>query len=270
MILKKLSLDQLREPEYVAREWIEEESLAELAESIKARGVEIPIRVIEREGLYEIQDGHRRFLAARMAGMVTIPALVVKADEIGNEIDKLTCNLYREEMSALDKSRILHKLKDDHGVSIEDLAKMMGVNESRIWQLLSLEMLSEPVRDALADKRIGEHIAKEINKLPRKKQDYYLQYAMDGGATIRTVKGWVQQELSSMPPPDEDPDPPAGPPPAPGKYEPLRMKCKCCNGWFDPNVLITYTLCPDCSAETPRIFEVIREAVCEVQEGKPR
>jgi ParB family chromosome partitioning protein len=260
-------LDLLDDPQFDARTWASEEGIFELADSIKARGVLVPLRVFKKGKRYEVQAGSRRLAAAKLAKLQTIPCMVIKTTKVDNEIDKLTENLCREDLSALDKSRVLHTLHTEHNFTPADLSKMLGVNQSRIWQLMGIANFHPLLLNALDDKRIGEHIARELNKIKsEKKLRYLLEYCVDGGATINTVKGWVQQWLSEQnmpePPQDDYTGPPQGEP-----YVPGRAKCKGCVSWFNPNALINVTLCADCFLLLQDFFKRMKQLEAEEEEN---
>jgi ParB family chromosome partitioning protein len=254
-----LSLDEIEGPKIDIRSWISLEKLEELTESIRVRGVLQPLRVRKDGERYEIQDGHRRYMAAQKAGLATVPCLVVETEEELSEVDKLHANLAREDLSPLEVSRHLHILKDRYGYDNEGLSSLMGVGVGRVRQLLGLTKLDPILVKALDDKRIGERVATALQQVPEEpRRHYLLNYALDGGATIKTIEAWVrsektrgveppvwQGELGEQPPPEEVP--------------PLTLKCASCHQMFPANSMLNMTLDPECYAIAERLFREIRK-----------
>lgn len=268
MKLQKIPLDHLEEPTHDARSWVSKEGLEELAASIKRRGVLLPLRVFKNEDKYEIQDGHRRYLAARQVGLVSVPCLIVKTKEDGNELDKLHANLDREEISPLDLGRMLAHLKTNYSYTDEMLTQAIGKSVSRVIQLVSLSKLDKPILEALEDKRIGEHIARSLMQISDKeKRKYYLKYCLDGGATIQTVRAWVQREKG-----DTTPPPKYEPTKLPPEQEdiPVNHKCNCawCNFKYDSNQMLMLQCCPECWSNAKKLFKQTREEAKEEITGE--
>lgn len=263
MRLELLPLDMIQEPRLDIRAWIAREGLDDLISSIKARGVLTPIRVWEDNGRYEIQDGHRRFLAAREAGLIKIPCIILETKEDENEVDKIHANLCREDLSPLEISRHLHLLKDRYGYDNDSLAQLMGVGEGRIRQLLGLTKLDPVLLKAMEDKRIGERTATALQQVPNEERRHYLlNYALNGGASTRTIEAWVRAEKSGMvEPPKWEGD--SGEQPPPVEAEPFTIQCSCCHKRWNANTMISMTMDPECYAIAERLFREIRKNLKE-------
>lgn len=273
MKIQKIPLDLLGEPTYDARSWVSKEGLDDLAASIKRRGILLPLRVFKNGDKYEIQDGHRRFLAAKEIGLISVPCVIVKTKEEENEIDKLHANLDREELSPVDMGRMMLHLRTKYKYSDDDLATIIGKSISRVIQLISLTRIDKPILDALEDRRIGEHIARSLQQIPKpEKRVYYLKYCLDGGATIQTVRSWVQREKGDTSPPS--------------KYEPSKLPketeieepnhlCTCawCNYRYHSNQTLMLQFCPECHTNAKKLFKQTREdarAELDIQNGKEK
>src|ERR1044072_8160749 len=102
--LRNLSIDELQPGKYQPRGQMEQDALAELADSIKTQGVMQPILVRTRaQGGYEIVAGERRWRAARMAGLATVPALVKELSDSDALAAALIENIQREDLSPLEE-----------------------------------------------------------------------------------------------------------------------------------------------------------------------
>ena len=259
MNLKTVPLDLIDEPGFDVRAQIIAEDLEDLAVSINRVGVLQPLRVFSNNDRYEIEDGHRRYLAAKMAGLQALPCYVVDSPEEKREINKLHANLHKEDLSPLDLAVTLKHLMDTYHYTREELAHYIGRSESRVSQLLALLNYDPVVLEALQDQRISEQIARALQQIPDpEKRQYYLAYCLDGGATINTVRGWVQMERTQaftgtpLPTPSDSP-------PREASYEPMRHKCPCCIRMLDAQTFINIMVCADCHYFLGQLFKNISE-----------
>lgn len=263
MEIREISIDQINEPAFDVRTLIIKEDLDELAESIKATGLLYDILVFEVKGRYEIEDGHRRYLAHKMLGKQTISCKIIDSPENLRELRKLHANIHSKGLTATELSRTLNHLKTRFGYTHEQLAKLMGKTQGRISQLLGIQNWAPDIKEAMEDEKLSEHLGYELNKIKRPEmRKYYTKYALDGGATLNVVKSWVQKELidESLP---EPPEPPKMDLPPDDQPIVVWQRCACCSEDFDPQTLLIMRMCGECYADVRRIMPEIRQAIKE-------
>ncbi len=145
-----LRIAQLQAGKYQPRTRMDEGSLYELAESIKAQGVMQPILVrpvgAER---YEIIAGERRMRAAKLAGLDDVPVLVRDVPDEAAAAMALIENIQREDLNPLEEAQGLKRLVDEFGLTHERAAQAVGCSRSAASNLLRLLHLSEPVQQLL-------------------------------------------------------------------------------------------------------------------------
>lgn len=167
--LSYLSVDRILRNPFQPRKHFEQESLGELAASIKQHGVIQPIIVREYEGAYQIIAGERRWLAAQKAGLTTIPCRIVDV------IDKTACeyaieeNLKRKDLNDLEKAQAFRDYLDQFACTIEELAKQLSMSRSSVSNMLRLLDLPDPVKNALHSERISAGHARAL--LPLEEAD---------------------------------------------------------------------------------------------------
>ena len=150
----ELRLDQMVAGQYQPRTRMDEGALYELAESIKAQGIMQPILVRRlakgaNAGQYEIIAGERRFRAARIAGLESVPVLVrAVADEAAAAM-ALIENIQREDLNPLEEAQGLARLVNEFGLTHEQAAQSVGRSRSAASNLLRLLNLAEPVQEML-------------------------------------------------------------------------------------------------------------------------
>ena len=149
-----LSIAQLQAGKYQPRTRMDEEALNELASSIKTQGVMQPILVRpvgQQNGQtqYEIIAGERRFRAAQIAGLESIPVLVRDVDDQAAAAMALIENIQREDLNPLEEAQGIHRLIDDFNFTHEQAASAVGRSRSAVSNLLRLLNLAKPVQTML-------------------------------------------------------------------------------------------------------------------------
>ena len=128
------------------RERFDPEALAELSDSIRQHGVLQPIAVRALGGgYYQIIAGERRWRAAREAGLDTIPARVVEADDRSAKVLALVENLQRQDLNPVEQAKGLNSLMKDYGLTQEAAAEQVGFSRPAVANALRLLSLPEPV-----------------------------------------------------------------------------------------------------------------------------
>ena len=140
--------------QYQPRTRMDEGALYELAESIKAQGIMQPILVRRlmggvHEGKYEIIAGERRFRAAKIAGLDSVPVLVRDVPDEAAAAMSLIENIQREDLNPLEEAQGLQRLVKEFGLTHEMAAQAVGRSRSAASNLLRLLNLAEPVQTML-------------------------------------------------------------------------------------------------------------------------
>ena len=149
-----LRLDELVPGQYQPRTRMDEGALYELAESIKAQGIMQPILVRRlrsgpNDGKYEIIAGERRFRAARLAGLDSLPVLIRDVPDESAAAMALIENIQREDLNPLEEAQGLQRLVKEFGLTHELAAQAVGRSRSAASNLLRLLNLAEPVQTML-------------------------------------------------------------------------------------------------------------------------
>jgi ParB family chromosome partitioning protein len=158
--LREVPVDLLQRGRYQPRVDMRDDSLAELAESIKAQGVVQPIvvRPLPSHGVgetrYEIVAGERRWRAAQLAGLHAIPAVVRDIPDESAIAVALIENIQRENLNPIEEARALHRLVEEFGLTHEDAATAVGRSRTTVTNLLRLLDLPRAVRELLERRQL--------------------------------------------------------------------------------------------------------------------
>jgi ParB family transcriptional regulator, chromosome partitioning protein len=155
-------LNQLVPNEEQPRQGFDESKLRELTESVRTRGVIHPLIVRQHNGGYQIVAGERRWRAAKLAGLGTVPVIVRElTDAEGLEL-ALIENIQREDLNPLEEAEAYRHLINEHGLTQEELSKRVGKQRSSVTNLLRLLKLPKEVRRFLITGQISMGHARAI------------------------------------------------------------------------------------------------------------
>jgi ParB family chromosome partitioning protein len=192
--LIRLKLEQIRPGKFQPRARMDPESLSELAESIKSRGVVQPLLVRPvNPGQYEIIAGERRWRAAKMAGLSEVPGVVREVPDEAALAIALIENIQREDLNPLEEASGLARLINDFGMTHEDAAQAIGRSRSAVTNLLRLLTLALPVRELLLKGEIEMGHARALLALDGAKQIELAQLAAARALSVREVERQVKR-----------------------------------------------------------------------------
>jgi ParB family chromosome partitioning protein len=169
--LRQLAVTSLSPGKYQPRTHMDQAALAELADSIKQRGIVQPILVREiGKDKFEIIAGERRWRAAQLAGLATVPVLVREiADDAALGIGLIE-NIQREDLNAMEEATGIQRLIDEFKLTHEEAAKAVGRSRSAVSNLLRLLELAKPVQDMVMAQKLDMGHARALLSLAKSKQ----------------------------------------------------------------------------------------------------
>ena len=182
----------------------EESALEELASSIREHGVLQPILVRPAgRDQYQVVAGERRWRAARLAGLLTIPALIEELDDDDALEIAVIENLQREDLSPLEEATIYEKMVTEHGYSIRKLAQKLGKDKGYLENRLRLADAPEEIRALVSVRKDTLSHAYELLKVqdPRKRKRLAAQVA---SGQLSLVK--LRERIEGRPRREVDPD----------------------------------------------------------------
>jgi len=197
--VKEIALDLIDEPYGRIRLEIDPESIADLAANIAEVGLLQPI-IIRRSGeRFEIVAGHRRYLAFQLLKKKKIPAIVRDLDDVACALARASENLGRVDLSPIEEAAIYSELRDEHKLTIDEIADRMGKTTGVVKRRLDLLKMPDCLQKAIHFKQIKYSVAEVLWSLgDLAKIEYFLQFAVEHGATRVVVSAWVQDEKKKM------------------------------------------------------------------------
>ena len=184
-----LSVAALKPGKYQPRTRMGQEALAELAESIKVRGVIQPILIRPVSGTqYEILAGERRWRAAKMAGLNEVPVIIRQVTDDAALAIGLIENIQREDLNAMEEAAGIQRLVDEFRLTHEEAAKAVGRSRSAVTNLLRLLELSKPVQDMVMEGQLDMGHARALLGLAKSRQVEVANQIAARGLSVREAE----------------------------------------------------------------------------------
>ena len=194
------------------RKYFDEESLAELAESISEHGVIQPLTVRKlSSGYYQIIAGERRWRAARMAGLKEVPVVVIEADDRTAMELAMVENLQREDLNPMEEAEGYKALMDQYGMTQEQAASRVGKSRSAVANALRLLNLSPAVRKLVEENKLSAGHARALLPLSQRDQEKTAQTIVSTGLSVRQTEMLVKRLQAAQEEPEEVPSPAQSP-----------------------------------------------------------
>lgn len=208
--LRTLPVGQLQPGKYQPRTHMDQASLSELADSIKAQGIMQPILVRPAgQDKHEIIAGERRWRAAQLAGLSEVPVMVREIPDEAALAMSLIENIQRENLNPLEEANGIQRLIDEFGMTHQAAAEAVGRSRSAVTNLLRLRSLHETVQEMLMQSRIDMGHARALIGLSGAKQVTAAEQIAYKGLSVREAEQLVKRlnenpASKQAPKPDND------------------------------------------------------------------
>ena len=176
------------------RKKFDDEALSQLADSIRHSGVLSPILVARSGERYTIIAGERRWRAARMAGIATVPAIVREWDEIKCQEAALIENIQRENLNPIEEAQGIYVLMNECTLTQEEVSQRLGRSRPAVANLLRLLNLPAPIQQAVIDGALSAGHARVLAGITDKKlQATLFAKTVQGGWSVRQLEAAAKQ-----------------------------------------------------------------------------
>ena len=192
--IKQIKLSEIRSNPYQPRRTFNEESLNELAESIKEHGIVQPIIVKKSIKGYELIAGERRTKASRIAGLETIPAIIKDFND--NEMMEIALveNIQREDLNPIDEALAYENIINISKMTQEEFATKFGKSRSHVTNMLGLLKLPDKTKDLISEGKLSMGHARCLSKLSDTNKIYELQdKIVKDGISVRELEKIISE-----------------------------------------------------------------------------
>lgn len=196
-----IPVDSIKPNPLQPRRRFREESLEELAESLKEHGIVQPVIVRPAGASYELVVGERRWRAAQLAGISSIPAIIKDAEASESLQIALVENLHRDDLNGIEEATAYRQLLEEFDLSQEDISQKVGKSRSAVANSLRLLQLPVEVQAAVVAEEISSgHARALLGLLGDPYQAVLLQRIIDEGLSVRQAEELVRKHLGGAEP----------------------------------------------------------------------
>ena len=167
--LNEVNVDEVRSNPFQPRKAFNDDSLQELADSIKEHGVIEPIIVKKSIKGYELVAGERRLRAAKLAGLKSVPCVIRDFDDAEMMEIALLENIQREDLNPIEEAEAYQKIMELSHLSYDEFAKKFGKSKSYVVNMVGLLKLPEIVKEYTVDRKLSMAHARSLSKITDKK-----------------------------------------------------------------------------------------------------
>ncbi len=210
--MTELGVDQIQRGKYQPRQHFDQQALQELADSITAQGIVQPLVVRPEGSHYELIAGERRWRAAQLAGLQSVPVVIRDLDGKSAAAIALIENIQREDLNPLEESQALMRLINDFDLTHQQVADSVGRSRASVSNLLRLLDLADPVKMQVNKGLLDMGHARALLALIRHDQIEVANLVINRGLSVRETEALVKQTLAAgnkkpaEKTEDEDPD----------------------------------------------------------------
>ncbi|MBS3800612.1 MAG: ParB/RepB/Spo0J family partition protein [Thioalkalivibrio sp.] len=206
--LDQLPIEQIRRGRYQPRVSMSESALAELADSIRAQGIVQPLVVRRLEDGYELVAGERRWRAAQIAGLETVPAVVRDVPDQAAAAMALIENIQREDLNPLEEAQAIRRLIGEFEMTHQAAADAVGRSRTAVTNLLRLLELHDTVKEHVNQGHLEMGHARCLLAVPLDDQPGVAATVVKRGLSVRATEQLVKKVLATTPAPKKESAPP--------------------------------------------------------------
>lgn len=189
--VQEISISEIAPNRDQPRQNFDREKLEQLAQSIIQHGIVQPVVLREIDRGYEIVAGERRWRAARIAGLKAIPAVIKELDDKQVMEMALIENLQREDLNPMEEAEAYKKLIDEHRLTQEEVASVVGKSRPAIANILRLLSLPEDIQQMVRKELLSAGHARAVISIPHKDQQEVVHRVVKDNLSVRETEKLV-------------------------------------------------------------------------------
>ena len=196
-----LPVEEIDPSPWQARTVFDEAALEALADSIRQRGLLQPISVRRWEGRYQLIAGERRLRAAKLAGLVNIPSIILDCSDMNSALLGLEENLKRADLNCFEQAGGLRDLIALWGCSQAEAAARLNLSQPALANKLRLLQLTADQQQLIVQHHLTERHARALLRLPEEKREGVLLYIIERELNVSQTEGYIESLLTEKPNP---------------------------------------------------------------------
>lgn len=196
--LIELDIDRIQRGKYQPRQNFDQESLQELADSIRSQGIVQPVVVRPEGDHFELVAGERRWRAAQLAGLQKVPAVIRELDARSAAAIALIENIQREDLNPLEEAHAFLRLIEEFDLTHQQVADSVGRSRAAVSNLLRLLDLADPVKQQVNQGLLDMGHARALLALIRHDQIEVARLVVNRGLSVRETELLVKKTLAQQ------------------------------------------------------------------------
>jgi len=244
--VREVPIEKVKTGEHDQRLETEDPGIAELAASIGRIGIINPLVVVDVDGELHLIAGHRRLVAARMAGKMVVPCIIRASEKAVDSEVTFAENFFRKDLSPVELAGALKDCLTKENMTIQQLAAGFHKSEHWVHSMIAIADWPGDVLEAIHNERISVSAAHNLACVTDNDYRIFLvRNAVEQGATARTTAAWLQAWQAYQPPEQAIKAEPvaAGTPQV--QLVP-QAPCLCCSQLFEVNMMSHVPVCGPC------------------------
>ena len=196
----EVDIDRIQRGRYQPRQNFDEQSLGELADSIRQQGILQPLVVRQDGNRYELIAGERRWRAAQLAGLQKVPVVVRDIDSRAAAAIALIENIQREDLNPLEEAQAFSRLIEEFDLTHQQVAESVGRSRAAVSNILRLLDLAEPVKEQVNKGLLDMGHARALLALIRHDQVEIARVVVNRGLSVRETEALVRRTQQAQAP----------------------------------------------------------------------
>lgn len=192
----KININDILPSNLQPRKFFDEESIKELALSIKTYGILNPLLVRKQNDKYEIIAGERRYRAAKMLGLTELPVIIKEVDDKQLQELALIENIQRNNLNPMEEAESYKEILTLSNITQEELSQKIGKTQSSISNKMRLLNLNEEVKTAILNGKISERHGRAILKLNKEEQSQILEEIINKKLSVKDTEEIINKKTS--------------------------------------------------------------------------
>ena len=192
-----IEIQRIQPDPHQPRKTFVQETLESLAGSIREIGGiidPITVQFSENEDCFLIISGERRYLAAKIAGLDTLPCIIKQPDDKTRFLMQFIANIQREDIPPLEEAAAIRRLVQTYGFTQHEIAKLINKSKSYVSQVLGLERLSDEAKKKVQTSELSKEVQIQASRETEpEKQIEILKMASDEKKTVRDIRNQTRQ-----------------------------------------------------------------------------
>ena len=209
-LVREVDIERIKANPFQPRSSFDEESLAELAASIKQLGIIQPLTLRLVDGEYQLISGERRLRAAKQVGLTTVPAYIRTANDQGMLEMALVENIQREDLDAIEVAISYQRLIDECFLTHDNLSERVGKKRSTITNYLRLLKLPAEIQMGLKERKLSMGHARAIVSVDNPEEQLKIyRRIIKGDLSVRQTEAMVRKYVQQPEPDIDNPESPS-------------------------------------------------------------